>query len=498
MTDNELVQFYPELILILFGLVVLGYDLVVKGRNAGQEWVTLVGLLAALGASLYALTGQPGPIFSGTFTSDIFTFFFRVVAILTAILILLTSVDYVRQRSSFRGEFYSLLIFSTLAMTLMAGATDLVMVVLSIEFLSITSYVLTGYLRDNPKSNEAAIKYFLYGSITTAGMFFGASLLYGATGSTNLADIAKFFGNRDILLKTNLAGVAVPAMMFLLAGFGFKIALVPFHQWSPDAYEGAPTPVTAFLSVGPKSAGFAMLLRVLLTALPVFQVTWTGVFVGIAILTMTLGNIVAISQSNVKRMLAYSSIAQAGYMLIGVAALSVAGQAINGIGATLVYIFAYLFTNIGAFVAVIALDHLGVGDTVASFAGLIRRSPFMAVALVIFFLSLAGLPPTAGFIGKFFVFAAALQAQLYALAVIGVINGVISIVYYFNIVRQMFFLPALEDTPLRVPSYLQLALVVTLVMTLVIGLAPQPFINLANASAAPFASVIPGGVTALR
>jgi len=497
--DNpELVQFYPELILILFGLVVLIYDLIVKGRNAGQEWVTLVGLLAAMGASMYALAGRPGPIFSGVFTSDIFTFFFRIVATLTAILILLSSIDYVRQRSSFQGEFYSLLLFSTVAMTLMAGASDLVMVILSIEFLSITSYVLTGYLRDNPKSNEAAIKYFLYGSITTASMFFGASLLYGVTGSTNLTEIANFFSNRDLLLKTNLGGVAVPAMMFLLAGFGFKIALVPFHQWSPDAYEGAPTPVTAFLSIGPKSAGFAMLIRVLLTALPVFQPTWTGVFVILAAITMTLGNVVAISQSNVKRMLAYSSIAQAGYMLIGVAALSVAGQTINAVGATLVYIFAYLFTNMGAFVAVIILDHLGVGDTIDSFAGMIRRSPLMAVALVIFFLSLAGLPPTGGFIGKFFVFAAALQAQLYLLAVVGVINGVISVVYYFNIVRQMFFLPAQENTPLRVPSYLQLALVITLVMTLFIGISPQPFLNFANASAEPFASAIAGTVTALR
>jgi proton-translocating NADH-quinone oxidoreductase chain N len=481
--------FAPEIVLVVFALVVLGLDLVVKGREARQGELALVGLIVSLVASI-ALTGRQGALFFGMFTLDPFTQFFRIVAGLTAIFILLMSLGYVRKMTSFKGEFYSLVLFSTLAMILMAGATDLIMVILSIEFLSITSYVLTGYLRGNARSNEAAVKYFLYGAVTTAAMFYGASLLYGVTGTTNLLEIARFFGDREAMLQTNLGGLALPIAVFLLAGFGFKIAFVPFHQWSPDAYEGAPTPVTAFLSVGPKSAGLAILIRVFVTALPTFQVDWVAVLVGVSIITMTLGNVVAISQGNIKRMLAYSSIAQAGYMLIGVVSLGVAGaQAVQPIGSTLIYIFAYLFTNLGAFTAVVALDEVAGTDRIEDYAGLIRRAPFMAVALVIFFLSLAGIPPTAGFIGKFYVFSAAIQTasqanqgMLYALAVIGVINGVISIVYYFNVVRQMFFMPARESAPLRIPGSLQAALVLTLVMTLVIGLYPQPFVDLANQS----------------
>ncbi len=481
--------FAPEIQLVVFALAVLGLDLVVKGREARQGELALVGLAAALVATL-VLLGRQGPAFFGTFTVDSFTLFFRLIAILTSGLIILLSMDYVRQRSAFRGEFYSLVLFSTVAMILMAGSTDLIMVILSIEFLSITSYILTGYLRDHPKSNEASIKYFLYGAITSAGMLYGATLLYGVTGSTNLAEIAAFFGDREAMLLTNLDNLALPIAAFLLAGFGFKIALVPFHHWSPDAYEGAPTPVTAFLSVGPKAAGFAVLLRVFLTTLQAYQVDWTVLLVGVSILTMTLGNVVAIAQGNIKRMLAYSSIAQAGYMLIGVVSLGVArGQGVDAVGSTLIYIFAYLFTNLGIFTAVIAVDHLIGSDRVEDYAGLIRRAPMLSVAMVIFFLSLVGIPPTAGFIGKFFVFSAAVrtavQAQqnlLLLLAVIGVINGVISVVYYFNVVRQMFFLPPKENSRLRVPAYLQLALLVTLVMTLVIGLYPQPFVDLANRS----------------
>jgi len=481
--------FVPEIVIVVFALAVLALDLVVKGREARQGELALLGLAAALVATL-ALAGGQGAAFFGVFAVDAFTLFFRLIAILTAGLIILLSMDYVRKRTSFRGEFYSLVLFSTVAMILMAGSADLIMVILSIEFLSLTSYVLTGYLRDNPRSNEAAIKYFLYGAITSAGMLYGATLLYGATGSTSLAEIAAFFGDRQAMLMTNLGRLALPIAVFLLAGFGFKIALVPFHQWSPDAYEGAPTPVTAFLSVGPKAAGFGVLLRVFLTALPAYQVDWTVLLVGVSILTMTLGNVVAIAQGNIKRMLAYSSIAQAGYMLIGVVSLGVArGQGVDAVGSTLIYIFAYLFTNLGIFTAVVAVDHLIGSDRIEDYAGLIRRAPFLSAAMVIFFLSLVGIPPTAGFVGKFFVFSAAIQTAVKAqqnlllvLAVVGVINGVISLVYYFSVVRQMFFLPPKESSRLKVPGSLQVALLVTLVMTLVIGLYPQPFVDLANRS----------------
>ncbi len=488
--------FSPEIILTLFGLIVLGYDLAVRRREQWQAALTLVGLGLALLASLWA-AGESTSLFFGMFVVDPFTTFFRVVSLLTGGLIVLVSVDYLRERSTFQGEFYSLFLFTVLSMTLMAGASDLIMVILSIEFLSITSYILTGWLREDIKSSEASVKYFLYGSITTAAMIYGASLLFGLTGHTDLAGIAEVLQAPEAAFGSNLRAFSLPAAMLLLTGFAFKIALVPFHQWSPDAYEGAPTPVTAFLSIGPKAVGFAMLVRVFLTALPFAEVEWTGVMIGMAIITMTLGNLVAIFQKDIKRMLAYSSIAQAGYMLIGIASLSAAGATgINAVGATLLYVFAYVFTNMGAFAAVIAIDNAENSSSISAYRGLIRREPLMAVSMFIFFLSLVGIPPTAGFIGKFSVFVSAVDAELYGLAAIGVVNGVISVVYYFGVVKEMFFLGETDAEPLRVGSWLQAALVISLIMTLVIGLYPEPFLSLANNAAEGLMGV--GEMLALR
>lgn len=475
--------FSPELVLTLLGLIVLGYDMLVRREERYQAPLTLIGMVLALLASIW-VSGESAVLFSGMFVVDDFTTFFRVVSLITGGLITLGSVEYLRQRTAFRGEFYSLLIFTILSMTLMAGARNLIMVILAIEFLSLTSYVLTGWLREDPKSSEAAVKYFLYGSITTAAMLYGASLLYGLTGHTDLVQIAEVLRAPEAVFGTNLRAYSLPAAMLLLTGFAFKIALVPFHQWSPDAYEGAPTPVTAFLSIGPKAAGFAMLIRVLLTALPFAETEWTGVLIAMAVITMTLGNVVAIVQRDIKRMLAYSSIAQAGYMLIGIASLSAARAAgIDAVAATILYLFAYVFVNMGAFATVIAVDNAEGSSDVTAYRGLIRRQPLMAVSMFIFFLALVGIPPTAGFIGKFAVFLSAVDAQLYGLAAIGVVNGVISVVYYFGIVKEMFFLDDPDPKPMRVDNWLQAALVVSLVMTLVIGLYPEPFIQLANNAA---------------
>jgi NADH-quinone oxidoreductase subunit N len=475
--------FSPELVLILFGLIVLGYDMLVRREERYQAVLTLTGMVLALLASIW-VSGESAVLFSGMFVVDDFTTFFRVVSLITGGLITLGSVEYLRQRTAFRGEFYSLLIFTILSMTLMAGARDLIMVILAIEFLSLTSYVLTGWLREDAKSSEAAVKYFLYGSITTAAMVYGASLLYGLSGHTDLVQIAEVLRAPEATFTTNLRAYSLPAAMLLLTGFAFKIALVPFHQWSPDAYEGAPTPVTAFLSIGPKAAGFAMLIRVLLTALPFAETEWTGVLIAMAIITMTLGNVVAIVQRDIKRMLAYSSIAQAGYMLIGVASLSAARTAgIDAVAATILYLLAYVFVNMGAFATVIAVDNAEGSSDVTAYRGLIRRQPLMAVSMFIFFLALVGIPPTAGFIGKFAVFVSAVDARLYGLAAIGVVNGVISVVYYFGIVKEMFFLDDPDPEPMQVDGWLQAALVISLIMTLVIGLYPEPFIQLANNAA---------------
>ncbi len=475
----------PEITLTTFALLVLGLDLASKRLKDALAYVAMGGLILAIVVTAL-LFGSQGSLFSEMVTVDSFALYFKIIACLTAGLVILSSIAFMKTKTPYRGEFYSLLLLATLAISLLAGASDLVMIYLSLEFLSLTSYVLVGYLRGDPKSSEGGIKYFLYGAVTTAVMLYGISLLYGITGSTNLAEI------RNALLfpaspAASTPWLILPAVIFMLAGFGFKISLVPFHQWAPDAYEGAPTPIAAFLSVGPKAAGFAVLIRVFLTALPTYQIDWVAILAGISLVSMTYGNLVAIQQTNIKRMLAYSSIAQVGYILLGVVA---AGPETVGITGVLLFILAYLFTNLGAFVAVVAFSHVTGSDEIADYAGLIRRAPFLATSLVVFFMSLAGIPPTGGFLGKLFVFGAAVQMGqniFYFLAAVGVLNSVISLYYYFNVVRQMFFLPPNEETTLRIPATLVLAVAVTMAMTLIMGLYPQPFINLATRSMQPMA-----------
>jgi proton-translocating NADH-quinone oxidoreductase chain N len=417
--------------------------------------------------------------------------FFKLFTLLVLAIVGLSAGEYVKTHTPFQGEFYALLLLAGLAIMLASAATNLVMIYLSIEFLSITSYILTGYLRDDPRSVEAAIKYFIYGAVASAVMLYGFSLLYGATGSTDLATMATALATGSVAVRW----LVLPATIMALAGLGFKIALVPFHQWSPDAYEGAPTPVTAFLSVGPKAAGFAVLMRLLLTALPDFQlpgfqaqvgqvqVGWEAVLGGVAILTMSLGNLVALWQTNVKRLLAYSSIAQAGYMLIGLAALAPqAGSWTTGLNGLLLYLFAYLFTNLGAFAVVIAVENRTGSANLPAFAGLIRRAPFLAVAMFIFLLSLIGIPPTGGFLGKLFVFGAAIQRQMIGLAVVGIVNSVVSVYYYYAIMREMFFGEAGEAQPITVTPALRAVVAVNAVMVLVIALYAEPFIRLATQS----------------
>ncbi len=508
---NFLLYLSPELILTVFALLVLGLDLVWGIR--GQErlgWITLAGFVLALLATLAlfipgrqvavfcSVCATSGPIDLGNpqytlsyvkdalYVSDNFTNFFRVIAIVAGIVILFGSFEYLRGRTPYRGEFYGLFMLAVLAMILMAGSTNLLMIYLSTEFLSYMSYILTGFLRENRISNEASIKYFLFGAVTSATMLYGMSLFYGATGSLNLTEVAAVF-HQNAETQT----LALFATALMLTGFGFKIALVPFHQWSPDAYEGAPTPVTAFLSVGPKAAGFAILLRVLITGVLVFQDGWVALLATISILTMTLGNVVALTESNVKRMLAYSSIAQAGYMLIGVVGLTLdRNNPFAGLNGVLIYLFAYLFTNIGAFLVVIGIENQTGAVDISQYNGMMRRAPFLAAMLVFFFLSLAGIPPTAGFIGKFFVFGAALRVGQGALAVIGVINSVISVFYYFRVIRPMFFEPATDSTPVRSDVWLRAGVAIAGIMTLVIALIPTPFFEIAKSSMLMFGVAI--------
>lgn len=477
----------PELVLAIFGLLILLIDLIWGEKSAGVlAWLTILGFAGALGATGY-IWGSNILIFANMYAIDLFALFFKIVAGIAGILITLVSIDFLKNRTPYRGEFFAIFTFSVLAAVMVASSASLLMIYLSIEFLSYTSYLLTGFMREDKKSNEAAIKYFLYGSITSAVMLYGLSLLYGITGSLNLTEIAKVFAST---VDASVQTLALVSTALVLAGLGFKISLVPFHQWAPDAYEGAPTPVTAFLSVGPKAVGFAALIRVALTALPAFKADWVALLTVISIITMTLGNLIALRQTNVKRLLAYSSIAQAGYMLIGVVAINLAGNSpFSGLNGILIYLFAYLFTNLGAFICVIAIENATGIVEIPEYAGLVKRAPLVAALFVIFFLSLAGIPPTAGFIGKFFVFGAALREGFLFLAAVGVVNSVISVFYYFSVVRQAFFEVPKDTSPIRIAPLVMLSLVITAALVLAFAIYPEPLLNFAAWSMQMFAVV---------
>ncbi len=498
----SLLHFAPELILVIGAAVLLVVDIVANGRERGQTTVGMVTLAAAIAATLWLWMGPAVPpegglfavhadgalVRPGAFASDAFTHFFRLTSLLATGLVWLSGLTFMRGRTPFKGEFGAFLLLCAMAMNLMAGANDLILILVAIEFLSITSYVLTGFLRQTDRSSEAGLKYFFYGSITSAVMIFGMTYLYGISGSTALPVIADAVRSPDNLLVKGMASLIVPALLMVLAGLGFKIALVPFHQWAPDAYEGAPTPVTSFLSVGPKAAGIAVLLRLFVGAFdaPLVSAQWVGLIGALAGVTMVVGNLAALGQTDVKRLMAYSSIAQAGYMLVGVAAFGGRSMGdLTALGAVLLYVLAYLFTNVGLFACIIAVDHVTNDSHIDAFDGLMRRAPMLAVPMVVFFLSLVGIPPLAGFVGKFAVFGAAVTSNHTMLAVVGVLTGVIAAVYYFRVVRAMFFRPAPDTAAaIRVAPSVSFVIWACLVMTLAIGLLPGAFVRVAKDAAA--------------
>jgi NADH-quinone oxidoreductase subunit N len=482
----------PEISITIIAFAIITLDIMWKDDRKSSRilpWLAFAGGLWTLGMIFYVwpVAGQYDYLAATDanrqvpmLAIDRMSLFFKMIAVLTATLVGLSAGEYIHKHTPFKAEFYALTLFATLSIMLLTSATNLIMIYLALEFLSISSYILTGYLRRDVRSTEAAMKYFLYGALASGVMLYGFSLLFGATGSVDLATIATVLGSSS-------TGLVITSVILVLAGFGFKIALVPFHQWSPDAYEGAPTPITAFLSVGPKAAGLAVLIRVMVVAFPAYSVNWVPILTIIAIITMTVGNLVALWQTNMKRMLAYSSIAQAGYMLVGLAAWTATPPSetffLGGIDAIMLFLLAYLFTNLGVFaVAIIMENQLGTAN-ISDYAGLIRRSPFLSIALIVFFLSLVGIPPTAGFIGKLFVFGAAINQGLYILAAFGVFNSVISVYYYFGVIRYVFFVPSEDETPIRADMVMNAVVVLTLVMTLAMAVYGQPFIKLASDSA---------------
>jgi len=445
----------PELVLAGTALAVLLLDLfLAPDRRRLTAYLGLAGTAAALAAAAWlwvALEGGTGPAtiaakaapIAGMLRLDTFALVFKLLFLAIGLLVVLLSIDFVERRGLPVGEFYSLLLFAVLGMMLMAASRDLVMIYLGLETTSIASYALAGLLRRDLRSGEAALKYFLTGALASAVILFGMSLIYGATGST---DLAALMTSSTVRAGTAawFGPVALAGLVLLIVGFGFKVAAVPFHFWAPDAYEGAPTPVTTFFSVGPKAASFAVLLRVFgpvlgpaggwSTAMPGAGALPT-LFAVLAVVTMTVGNLTALSQRNIKRMLAYSSIAHAGYALVG---LAVAAADPRGLAAIIYYLLAYAAMNTGAFAVVIWLNNRGTGDDVADYVGLGRRAPLAAIALVVCFLSLIGIPPTAGFFGKFYLFLAAIGGGMTWLAVVMVVNSAISVGYYYSVVRNMY------------------------------------------------------------
>ena len=433
-------------------------------------------VVIATGVVVYTQIGQNVYSFSNMFVVDNYSVFFNLVFLLSTALVILMSENYIKQEGVNYGEYYTLILFATVGMMLMVGGADLLTIFLGLEIMSISLYVLAGFTRDKVRSNEASLKYFLLGAFVTGFLLYGIALLYGATGTTNLKEIAAFIAENSGLSNPMI----VAGSSLLIIGFGFKVACVPFHKWSPDVYEGSPTPVTAFMSIGPKAAGFAVFLRVFHVALPGLQPKWSIVLWVLAVLTMTVGNLVAISQTNIKRMLAYSSIAHAGYALV---AIIVGGE--FGIASLLFYMLAYTFMNLGAFAIIIVLGRKGEENAnIEDFSGLGYKHPLLAVAMCIFMFSLAGIPPLVGFIGKFYIFSAAIKSGFIILAIIGMINSVISVYYYLRITVVIYMKkPIREFTPLSLSPLIISAIIIAICGTIYFGIFPSKIIAFAQQSA---------------
>jgi len=485
----NLALFIPEITLAVFAATVILLDLFTERKKLLAR-VGLSGLAIAGGVTVAMWRGgfPATAIFSNMLAVDGFAFFFKLFFLGVAFLVILASMDYVTKFARFQGEYYALVLLATLGMILMAATTNLIAIYVSLELTSISLYALVGFLKDS-RSTEASIKYLLLGAVASAVLLYGMALVFGFTGQTQLSGIAQ---SLQAMPRATL--LASPALLLgvvlLIAGLGFKIAAVPFQMWVPDVYEGAPTPITAYLSVASKGAGFAVVLRVFFSAfgMPEWLSThWGLVFAGLAVVSMTVGNIAAIPQANIKRMLGYSSIAQAGYLMVGLAAMGMASTgSILGQSGVLFFLASYAFTNLGAFIAIIAISSKVNSDLIEDFAGMGKRAPLLALVLTLCLISLIGMPPAAGFMAKFYIFSAAVQQNLLWLVVVAVINSVISAYYYLRVVKVMWLgQPASSE---KVPSSgeLRLALVLCSLGVLLLGIIPGSVMRAAQLAASIF------------
>ncbi|NPV91634.1 MAG: NADH-quinone oxidoreductase subunit N [Firmicutes bacterium] len=461
-----------SLIVPEIAIAVLAFLVLLLGTVAPSRERRSLGVFAVVGLMLViALAGlqffKMQPFLGGVYLVDGYSAFFKVVFLLSALLVCLTVSSYDRPLAGQRGEFYVLMLFATLGMMIMVSAGEMITLYVGLELTTISFYVLTANLAgEDARSSEAGLKYLVLGAISSAILLYGLSLLYGATGTTMI---------KEITGVENTSPVFWLGVLFVLAGLSFKVAAVPFHMWAPDIYEGAPTPVTAFLAVASKAAGFAVLVRLLLNNTGVLFSHLVLIIAALAAITMVFGNLVAIPQTNIKRMLAYSSIAQAGYLLVGLVAANQMG--IKGI---LFYSAAYLFANVGAFAVAIAFSHYTESDEIADYSGLSRRSPFLAATMLICLLSLAGLPPLAGFAGKFYLFMAVIDQGYLWLAIVGMVMSMISVYYYLSVARVMFIGEVRDYQPVKINGPTRAALFICLIGTLLIGCYPETLSRIAN------------------
>ncbi len=464
----------PEIIIVLIALTLLLLDLIVKKK----EIIAMTGVAGVLMAAYvnYNLIahGWVGESLQGMFIFDLYSSFFHLIFYINIILVIFISVRYMKIEKASLGEYYALLMFATAGMMIMAGSIDLITMYLGLELMALSTYILAGMLRRDPRSNEAALKYFFLGAFSSAILLYGIALSYGLTGTTNFHEIALALHELDLVNSP----MAMLSLVLLIVAFGFKIALVPFHMWAPDVYEGAPTSITAFMSIGPKAAGFAVMGRVLFNAFEGLYVEWSLILAFLAVLTMAVGSILAIAQTNIKRMLAYSSIAHAGYALLGI----IAGTG-GGLSSMMNYMFIYAFMNIGAFTVVILMRRDGFkGEELEDYAGLAKNHPLTAALMLVFMFSLTGIPPTAGFMAKFYVFMEAVRSGHVVLVVIAALFSAVSAFFYLRVVMYMYMKEPKEDAPLSTSFFAGIALAVTALMVILLGIFPSYLLALAGIS----------------
>jgi len=467
----DLISLAPVLVLSVFAMAVLVLDLFAGKNKALVVFVSITGLFLS-GVSALAKYKLPVYSFNDSYVVDHLSVFFIFLFTLSSALAILLSIEYNRREGIRMGEYYSLILFCTIGMILLASSTDLIMIFLGIEIVSICLYVLAGIRRRDLKSNESALKYFLLGAFATGFLLYGMALVYGTTGSTNLMKIATAIHEGNV----NSMPLLLLGVVLLVVGFGFKVSSAPFHMWTPDVYQGAPTPVTAFMAVGPKAAAFAALFRVFTQSLPELDSTWEMVLIVVAVLTMVVGNLGAIMQTNVKRLLAFSSVSHVGYILMAVIAKNSIATA-----SLLFYMLAYAFMIFGVFGIIIMMGREGEENLeIENYAGLGYKHPLLALSMTAFLLSLGGLPPFAGFVAKFYIFSAALKEGLLALVVIAVLNSAISFYYYLKIIVFMYMKEPQQEIRVSLSPITLFVVTVSLIATIQLGIFPDPIIALAQ------------------